>query len=330
MPDGPTPEAEVDPPATSVTSVSGGANLDAQRDVNIGGDVVGRDKVINVAAGATLILGDHPAAKEKELPHDLKVGDALECLKVEKEQKFTEPPARYTDASLVKEMEELGIGRPSTYAPTIFTLTKRFYAKKEGRSLVPTVLGKAVNKLLTENFPDLVGTHFTADMEQELDEVEDGGKPWKEVVQDFYKTFQPILENAYKNIDSIKGSFDVETEYKCDICGKMMLKKLGKYGLFLACSGWPDCRNAKPIPLGKCPQCTTGTIVQKKGKKGRAFFGCSRYPECDFVTFNKPAEENSNPVPCPKCGSALFFQKEKGVARLFCQKKGCGYEKAAD
>ncbi len=266
-------------------------------------------------------------ARDKELPQNLSAGDILEAIKVIKEQKFTEPPARYTDASLVKIMEEMGIGRPSTYAPTVFTLTKRYYVKKEARSLLPTVLGRAVNKLLVENFPELININFTASMEEELDDVEDGSKVWKSVVKDFYSTFNPVLAKAYKNIDSIKGSFDEETDIICEKCGKKMVKKLGKYGLFLACSGWPECKNAKPIPLGKCPSCKTGYIVQKKSKKGRAFFGCVNYPNCEFVSYIKPAEENGKPVNCPNCGSALFSQKEKGKIKLTCLKKGCGYER---
>lgn len=269
-------------------------------------------------------------AKEKELPVDIKIGDTLELLKVDMEQKFTEPPARYTDASLVKAMEELGIGRPSTYAPTIFTLTKRYYVKKEGRSLFPTVLGKAVNKLLVGHFPELVSTTFTRDMEEELDSVEEGKKPWKTVVHDFYQTFHPVLDNAYQNIDSIKGSFDEETEYTCEKCGKKMVKKLGKYGVFIACSGWPECRNARPLPLGKCPQCNDGYIVQKKGKKGRVFFGCTAYPACEFVTYQKPLEENGASVSCPNCGKILFAQKEGGKAKWICLNKECRYEKILD
>lgn len=267
--------------------------------------------------------------KDKELPHNLVIGDVLETLKVEKEQKFTEPPSRYNDASLVKAMEELGIGRPSTYAPTIFTITKRYYVKKESRNYVPTFLGKAVNKMLVDNFPELVDVSFTANMEEELDEVEEGQKAWKDVVKDFYQTFEPVLKKAYDHIDSIKGSFDQDTEYVCEKCGKKMVKRLGKYGLFLACSGWPECRNAKPIPLGKCPKCEKGLVVSKKGKKGkgRYFYGCSSYPDCDFVTYLVPAQVEDKPVNCPKDGSVLFVQKEKGRTKHVCLKEGCGYEK---
>lgn len=223
-------------------------------------------------------------------------------------------------------MEELGIGRPSTYAPTIFTLTKRYYVKKEGRTLVPTFLGSSVNKLLVENFPELINTNFTAEMEDKLDEVEDGNKEWKNVVGDFYKTFRPVLAKAYENIGSIKGSFDEETDFTCEKCGRKMVKKLGKFGLFLACSGWPECKNAKPLPLGKCPKCLTGYVVQKRGPKRRAFYGCTNYPSCDFTSFLKPAESDDKILSCPVCSSALFAQKEKGRQKTICLKEGCAYE----
>jgi DNA topoisomerase-1 len=295
-------------------------------------DVENANKILTASSSQVLFEGFQKVydyskgAKEKTLPQDLKAGDSLDLVQIDKEQKFTEPPARYTDASLVKIMEELGIGRPSTYAPTIFTITKRYYVKKEGRSLIPTVLGRAVNKLIVENFPELVNENFTAGMEEELDEVEDGGKEWKGVVSEFYQTFAPILAKAYENIDSIKGSFDEETDYVCEKCGKKMVKKLGKYGLFLACTGWPECRNAKPIPLGKCPKCENGMVVQKKGKRGRFFIGCSNYPACDFVTYLKPVEIEGKPSACPTCGSVLFLQKDKDGKKMICLKEGCGYE----
>ncbi len=265
--------------------------------------------------------------REKELPGSLARGDRLEIVEIIKEQKFTEPPARYSDASLVKEMEELGIGRPSTYAPTIFTLTKRYYVRKDGRNLVPTVLGMSVNNLLVTHFPELINTNFTAEMEEELDDVEDGKKMWKSVVQDFYSTFRPVLSKAYENIDSIKGSFDEETEFVCDKCGRKMVKKLGKYGLFLACSGWPECRNAKPLPLGRCPVCRTGYVVQKRGRSKREFYGCTNYPACEFTSFLKPAGAEGKSMACPECGSLLFLQKEKGRQKTVCLKEGCLYGK---
>jgi len=264
--------------------------------------------------------------KEKELPRNLAVNDRLIIEEIKREQKFTEPPPRYSEASIVKAMEELGIGRPSTYAPTIFTLTKRYYIKKEGRTLIPTVLGSSVNKLLVDNFPELINTSFTAEMEEELDDVEDGKKLWKSVVGDFYRTFRPVLSKAYENIDSIKGSFDEETEFICEKCGRKMVKKLGKFGLFLACSGWPVCKNAKPLPLGKCPKCGVGHIVQKKGKRKRTFYGCTNYPSCDFTSYLKPAEAEGKILSCPVCTSLLFSQKEKGRQKIVCLKEGCSYE----
>lgn len=223
--------------------------------------------------------------KEKVLPEDIEKGDILRVLKVNGEQKFTEPPPRYTEASLVKEMEELGIGRPSTYAPTIYTLTKRYYVKKEKKTLIPTELGRAVNKLLVEYFPEMITTSFTSKMEEKLDFVEEGKIDWKSVVKEFYKEFLPVLEHAYENMENIKGSFDELTDFKCEKCGRPMVKKFGRYGEFLACSGWPECKNAKPFPVGKCPKCKKGNIIKKKGKK-RTFYGCDRYPECDFVVFS--------------------------------------------
>ncbi len=263
--------------------------------------------------------------KEKALPQDLKIGQELTLVKIHKEQKFTDPPARYTDASLVKIMEELGIGRPSTYAPTIFTLTKRYYVKKEGKALIPTELGKVVNNLLVQNFPDLINVKFTADMEEELDSVEEGNKQWKSVVRDFYEPFSKVLKHAYEHIDDIKGIFDEETPYVCEECGKPMLKKLGRFGYFLACSGWPDCRHTRAIPLGQCPKCNEGQVVAKKGKRGRSFYGCSRYPECDFATYLTPSDQKS-----PEDNSILFIKKEKGQVKLVSLVEGSEYEQEMD
>ncbi|MGC8765222.1 MAG: type I DNA topoisomerase [Brevinematia bacterium] len=232
-----------------------------------------------------LKLNPSKTQNEKSLPEDMVKGVELRILKVNREQKFTEPPPRYTEASLVRTMEELGIGRPSTYAPTIYTLTKRYYVKKEKKMLIPTPLGRAVNKMLVEYFPELITTDFTSRMEEELDRVEEGKEDWKEVVREFYDKFLPVLNHAYENIENIKGSFDEVTEYVCEKCGKPMLKKIGRYGEFLACSGWPECKNTKPVPLGKCPKCGIGNIVKKKGKN-KSFYGCDRYPECDFAVFS--------------------------------------------
>ncbi len=264
----------------------------------------------------------------KSLPA-LREGDRLEFLSVQPEQKFTTPPPRYTEASLVKEMEEKGIGRPSTYAPTIRTLFERHYIKKEGKSLVPTLLGQKVNEMLVNHFSQLVDVSFTASMESELDGVETGEKPWKEVVRDFYLPFSQVLEHAYANIESIKGTLDEPTPYMCEVCGKPMVKKLGRYGYFLACSGWPECKNAKSLPLGKCPRCEDGLVVEKKSRGKRVFYACNRYPQCDFATFLKPAVRDSQYVSCPRCGSLLFQKTENKKVRFTCLKEGCGYEEDA-
>lgn len=278
-----------------------------------------------VFAGYTLVYDYSQKGRKKSLPHNLEVGDSLELQEVKKEQKFTEPPARYSDASMVKILEELGIGRPSTYAATIFTLTKRYYVKKEKKSLVPTILGRIVNDLLVKHFPDLINARFTASMEEKLDEVEEGKLEWKDVVRNFYTPFNQVLSHAYEHIEEIKGIFDEETDEVCEKCGGKMVKKLGKYGFFLACSNWPECRNTRAVPLGKCPKCENGQIVQKKGKRGRTFYGCSTYPDCDFTTFEKPSEES-----CPNDGSVLFHKRKNKKEMLICLKEGCGYEKTVD
>lgn len=275
--------------------------------------------------GFTKVFDYSKSKKSAKIPKDLKIGEEVDLKDVLMTQKFTEPPARYTDASLVRIMEELGIGRPSTYAPTIYTLTKRYYVQKQGKALVPTDLGKIVNSLLVENFPNLISADFTAKMEEELDEVEAGDKEWKTVVKDFYGPFEKVLSAAYENIDEIKGIFDEPTDFVCEKCGKPMVKKLGRFGFFLACSGWPDCRNTKDLPLGKCPKCEDGYVVKKRGKKGRTFYGCSNYPDCDFATFDKPSEES-----CPNDGSALFYKKINREMMLICHKEGCGYEKPSE
>jgi DNA topoisomerase-1 len=164
-------------------------------------------------------------------------------------------------------------------------------------------------------------------MEEELDDVEEGKKKWKSVVEDFYGTFRPVLTKAYDNMDSIKGSFDEETDFICDKCGRKMVKKLGRFGLFLACSGWPECRNAKPLPLGRCPKCGAGYVVQKKGRRKRAFYGCTNYPDCDFTSFLKPAGSDGKPEACPVCGSVLFIRREKNRFLNVCLKEGCLYGK---
>jgi DNA topoisomerase-1 len=270
--------------------------------------------------GFTVVESDE-RQKKSAIP-DLTDGSTIDVPDFFPEQHFTTPPARYNDASLVKFLEESGIGRPSTYAPTINTLIKRYYVTRSGRQLVPTVLGKLVNRLVSDNFPALVSADFTAKMEENLDAVEDCRTDWVKMLKDFYSPFKETLDRAEASIEEMKGVLDEPTDLVCEKCGKPMMKKLGKYGFFLACSGFPACRNSKPLPLGKCPKdgCD-GDVVKRSSKKGRAFFSCSRYPDCDFITRENPSDKH-----CPDCGKLLFARRIKGKGqKLTCLNEKCGY-----
>ncbi|MBP9023885.1 MAG: type I DNA topoisomerase [Spirochaetes bacterium] len=267
------------------------------------------------------VLEKEEKSKKNTLPK-ISEGDILALEKINSEQHFTSPPPRFNDASLVKFLEESGIGRPSTYAPTINTLIKRYYIVRSGRQLVPTVLGKLVNGLIIENFKDLVSVDFTAEMEAKLDGVEEKKYEWHSMISDFFTPFSKTVEEAEKQIADHKGSLDEKTDEVCEKCGKPMLKKLGKFGYFLACSGFPECRNSKSLPLGKCPKDNCdGSVVKRSSKKGRPFYSCSNYPDCDFITREIPSDK-----PCPKCGKLLFSKriKNKGV-KLSCLNEKCGY-----
>lgn len=236
------------------------------------------------------------------------------------QQHFTTPPPRYNDASLVKVLEEEGIGRPSTYAPIIRTIISRHYVQRKGKQLVPTELGKLVNELISENFPELVNIKFTADMESKLDKIEDDNIEWNKMLKEFYPHFLDTLKTASENIHNMKDFFDEETDFVCEKCGRKMIKKLGKYGYFIACSGFPECKNAKGISFGVCPKCQ-GDITLKRSKRGREFYGCSNYPKCDFVSWDKPIQ-----TPCPKCNGLMVERqiKNKGLFKV-CIKEDCGY-----
>ena len=267
------------------------------------------------------VLEKEEKSKKNTLPK-ISEGDILALDKINSEQHFTSPPPRFNDASLVKFLEESGIGRPSTYAPTINTLIKRYYIVRSGRQLVPTVLGKLVNGLIIENFKDLVSVDFTAEMEAKLDGVEEKKYEWHKMIADFFTPFSKTVEEAEKQIADHKGSLDEKTDEVCEKCGKPMLKKLGKFGYFLACSGFPECRNSKSLPLGKCPKDNCdGSVVKRSSKKGRPFYSCSNYPDCDFITRETPSDKH-----CPKCGKLLFSKriKNKGV-KLSCLNEKCGY-----
>jgi DNA topoisomerase-1 len=250
------------------------------------------------------------AGKEttKALPA-LAVGEKLEWLGFHPEQHFTSGPARYTDATIVKILEEKGIGRPSTYAPIISVLLDRYYVVRKARQLVPTVLGRIINDLLTREFPDLLAPGFTAGMEEKLDAVEDGRSDWHSMISEFYGPFAARVHEVQHRLESQKGVMDEQTSEVCELCGRPMVKKLGRYGFFIACTGFPECRNTRPVPLAACPRpgCT-GQVVARKRKKGRGreFYGCTRYPECDFVTYFKPIDQR-----CPKCGMFLVEKEDR-------------------
>ncbi len=241
-------------------------------------------------------------------------------------QHFTQPPARYTEATLVKAMEENGIGRPSTYAPTIGTILAREYIERDGKALKPTALGEVTTQLMKEQFPKIVDVTFTADMERQLDEVESGKENWVDTLDGFYRDFSQTLKQAEEAMSGEKVAVpDEESDEICEQCGRRMVIKTGRFGKFLACPGYPECKNTKPIQQktgGICPKCGS-EILLKKSKKGRKFYGCSAYPACDFVSWDEPSKEI-----CPKCGKTLF--KKKGKApKLYCLTEGCGFEKAA-
>lgn len=236
------------------------------------------------------------------------------------EQHFTQPPARYTDASLIKTMEELGIGRPSTYAPILATIITRNYVAKEKKAIFPTELGEIVNDIMKEYFPEIVNISFTAEMEDELDKVEDGSDEWKKAIREFYPMFKSQLENAMEKLEKIEIK-DEESDVVCEKCGRTMVIKLGRYGKFLACPGYPECNNAKPYFESAgvdCPKCG-GKILKKKSKKGRTYYGCEHNPECDFVSWDKPAKEK-----CPKCGSYMV-EKGHDPVKLVCSDQKCGF-----
>ncbi|WP_339159616.1 type I DNA topoisomerase [Paenibacillus sp. FSL W8-0186] len=251
---------------------------------------------------------------DKYLP-PLAVGDQLQTEGIEPKQHFTQPPPRYTEARLVKTLEELGIGRPSTYAPTLETIQKRGYVAIEDKKFMPTELGELIIEQMEQFFPEILDVEFTAHMEEDLDHVEEGSEDWVRVLSDFYESFEKRLEVAEEEMKEIEIEDEVSDEI-CEKCGKPLVYKLGRFGKFLACSGFPDCRNTKPIikDIGvTCPKCKEGHVVERRSKKGRIFFGCNRYPECDFVSWDRPS-----PKPCPKCGGLLVEKRNKQGGKLQC------------
>jgi DNA topoisomerase-1 len=239
------------------------------------------------------------------------------------EQHFTQPPTRFTEAMLVKMLEEKGIGRPSTYAPIIDVIQRRNYVEKVKGRFKPTELGEIVVNILEEHFTDVVDVDFTAELEQQLDKIEAGQDEWKKVVESFYSTFKKRLEVAEEEIEKVKLEDEV-TDEKCELCGRNMVIKRSRFGRFLACPGFPECKNTKAIieEIGvKCPLCD-GSVIVRSSKRGRIFYGCSNFPECRFVSWNKPIDKE-----CPKCGSYMVLKKNKGGEYECCSNKVCGYKK---
>lgn len=268
---------------------------------------------------------DYSMEKDSILP-EMNVGDNLKLKNLEKTQHFTQPPARFNEASLIKLLEEIGVGRPSTYAPTISTLLSRYYAVIEDKKLVPTELGIMVNDILCENFSDIVNEEFTANMEDELDKISEGDYYWKELIRNFYKKLSHDLDIAEKTIEKVEIRDEI-TDVKCDKCGRNMVIKMGRFGKFLACPGFPECRNAKPLveKIGvKCPKCG-GEIVIKRSKKGRKFYGCDNYPKCDFVAWNEPINKK-----CPKCGEILTKVENRQGKYIKCSNSNCAYREKLD
>ena len=259
---------------------------------------------------------------EKVIPK-LTQGDILQAEQLLPEQHFTQPPARYTDASLIKTLEEIGVGRPSTYAPTLTTIQARHYVTKEAKNLFPTELGEMVDEIMKTYFPDIVDIDFTANMEKRLDDVEMGKEEWKQIIRDFYPDFKKSVENAAEKLEKIEIK-DEETDIICEKCGRNMVIKYGRYGKSLACPGFPECQNAKPYfeEAGvNCPECG-GKVLIKKTKKGRIYYGCEHNGDgCDFMSWNKPTGEK-----CPECG-AFLEEKGRKNPKIVCSNEKCGYMK---
>ncbi|MDE7294509.1 MAG: type I DNA topoisomerase [Oscillospiraceae bacterium] len=274
--------------------------------------------------GFTVLYEESKDEEEGKVLPEIKEGDVLKLKNIEGKQHFTQPPARYTEGSFIKALEENGIGRPSTYAPTISTIINKFYVERDGKQLKPTGLGEVTTDLLKTHFKHIVDTKFTASMESSLDKIEAGNKDWAETLGDFYTDFADTLEKAEAAMDGKRVKVpDEETDEVCEVCGKPMVIKLGRFGRFLACTGFPECTNTKKIikPTGGvCPLCGK-KVLAKKSKKGKKYFGCEDNPNCSFMTWDTPLSDK-----CPKCNDGTTLFKKGG--KMFCLKEGCGYEVA--
>ncbi|MEG1873382.1 MAG: DNA topoisomerase, partial [Ruthenibacterium sp.] len=278
--------------------------------------------------GFTTLYEESTEEKEKKetaLP-PLAVGDVLKLRELKPEQKFTQPPARYTEATLIKALEENGIGRPSTYAPIITTIIDRDYVERDQKKLKPTLLGRTINDLMLKQFPNIVDVKFSAQMEKNLDKVENGKTAWQKAIDTFYKDFDKTLKAAEENMKDQKIKVpDEVTDEICELCGRNMVIKSGRFGKFLACPGFPECKNTKRIvkgTAGVCPKCGSRMLI-RHSKRGRVYYGCEKNPTCDFMTWNEPSAEK-----CPTCGTTLFKKGGRNGV-LLCEKEGCEYSRPA-
>ena len=275
-------------------------------------------------AGYTAVYEEAKDEESAEISNplpSLSEGEVLTLEKMTSDQQFTQPPARYTEATLIRAMEEKGIGRPSTYAPTISTITSHDYVIKEGKYLRPTPLGEVVTGLMKEHFADIVDLKFTNHMEAELDEIEKGKAAWRDVLAEFYGDFSKEMSAAEQAMDGVKLKVpDVLSDEYCEVCGRQMVVKKGKFGYFLACPGFPECTFTKPIVIempGKCPKCG-GKILKRTSKKGYVFYACERGPECGFITWDVPTKDF-----CPACGKTMFKRSGRGALKPFCINEVC-------
>ncbi len=296
-------------------------------------NIKGKDYIFRASGSRKIFQGytiiyeessdDGKEEKDINLP-EIEAGAKVILKKWNPSQHFTQPPPRFTEASLVRTLEDMGIGRPSTYAPTIYTITSRGYVERDKRTLYPTELGFIVNDLMADYFAEIVDYKFTAEMEERLDKVEEGERDWKDIIRNFYPSFKALLEHADGDIPKIEIK-DEESDVVCEKCGTNMVIKTGRFGKFLACPNFPECRNTKPIVEEidvPCPKCSSNIVVRKT-KKGRKFYGCSRYPECDFVSWDRPVKET-----CPSCGSYMVEKIQRGGAKtIVCSNDECNNKK---
>ncbi|WP_049554597.1 MULTISPECIES: type I DNA topoisomerase [unclassified Granulicatella] len=272
-------------------------------------------------AGYQKVYQDNAEAKKGNVLPEMQVGDEVQLAKLNPEQHFTQPPARYSEATLIKTLEEIGVGRPSTYAPTIETIQKRYYVKLVSKRFEPTELGYVVHQIIEQYFPNIVDTHFTASMEDNLDLVEEGKEEWVQVIDKFYQPFKIEVDKAEVEIEKVQIK-DEPAGFNCEKCGHPMVIKLGRFGKFYACSNFPECHHTQAIvkDIGiTCPTCGKGKVIERKSKKNRIFYGCDRYPECEFVSWDKPVGRN-----CPKCDHYLVEKKGRGGKQIACS--NCDYK----